>query len=60
MIDFGIKHKNICQQCKREKEDCCELTSSLSDKKYILCLSCVRFFDYFLNHPKTLRQKNKK
>ena len=51
MDNFGTKHKNVCQQCSREKDDCCEITSDNSDKKYILCRSCTLFFDYFFNHP---------
>jgi len=59
MLTFGSKHKNICQQCKREKNDCCEMTSDTSYKKYILCKSCLEFYNYYFNHPKTLKQKNK-
>jgi hypothetical protein len=59
MITFGSKHTNTCQQCKREKDDCCEMTSDKSDKKYILCKSCTLFFNYYLNHPNVKGKKNK-
>ena len=56
MVTFGARHKNVCQQCKREKNDCCEITSDKSDKKYILCRSCSLFFKYFFSHPNTKKK----